>query len=438
MNLITESTAGSGRPTRVRHRVLGLAVLLAMVTYLDRVCIAVLAPAIQEDLSLSKMQMSFVFSAFALAYAAFEVPTAWWADRAGTRKVLTRIVVWWSGFTVATAAAFNYASLLLVRFLFGMGEAGAWPSVARTFSRWVPRRERGTVQGIFFSGAHLAGGLTPLLVMSLTPFLGWRAIFVLFGMVGLVWAAIWHRWFRDDPSEHPEVNAEELRQIVAERQPDAGHGGGWGYWRRLLGDRNVLALCLMYLPNSFAFYFCITWLPTYLKEKHGLTEAALGVFAGLPLVLSVAADLLGGLTTDWAAARFGLRLGRSGVGCLAYLAAGLAMFLAVFSAGPMAAATWIAVATAASMFTLGAAWATCLDIGGNHAGVVSATMNTAGQVGSLLSPVLVTVLAEQFADWNAPLYLIGLLFLVGAVSWCFVDPRRRVFDEGLAVAGTGA
>jgi nitrate/nitrite transporter NarK len=194
----------------------------------------------------------------------------------------------------------------------------------------------------------------------------------------------------------------------------------------------------MYLPNSFAFYFCITWLPTYLKEKHGLTGAALGIFTGLPLVLSVAADLLGGLTTDWAASRFGLRLGRSGVGCLAYVVAGSAMFLAVRSAAPMVAATWIAVATAASMFTLGAAWGTCLDIGGNHAGVVSATMNTAGQVGSLLCPILVTVLAEAFTDWNAPLYLIGLLFLVGAAAWCFIDPRRRVFEEGLPVAGPGA
>lgn len=300
MDLTAENNSGGVRPTRVRYRVLGLAILLAMVTYLDRVCIAVLAPDIQEDLSLSKMQMSFVFSAFALAYAAFEIPTAWWADRAGTRRVLTRIVVWWSGFTIATATAFNYASLLVIRFLFGMGEAGAWPSVARTFSRWIPRRERGTVQGIFFSGAHLAGGLTPMLVMSLTAFLDWRAIFVLFGMVGFVWAATWYRWFRDEPSEHSHVNAEELLLIVKERQPDAGHGAGWDYWQRLLGNRNILALCLMYLPNSFAFYFCITWLPTYLKERHGLTETALGIFAGLPLVLSVAADLLGGLTTDWA------------------------------------------------------------------------------------------------------------------------------------------
>ena len=143
--------------------------------------------------------MGYVFTVFQLAYALFEIPTAWWADRKGTRSVLSRIVLWWSCLTAATGAAFSYPVLLVVRFLFGVGEAGAWPCVARTFSRWIPRRERGTVQGIFFAGAHLVGGLTPVLVLWLLQFLSWREIFVCFGAVGLVWMAVWHTWFRNDP-----------------------------------------------------------------------------------------------------------------------------------------------------------------------------------------------------------------------------------------------
>ena len=158
----------------------------------------------------------------------------------------------------------------------------------------------------------------------------------------------------------------------------------------------------MYFPNSFVFYFCITWLPTYLTEKHGLSEGTLGIFAGLPLILSVVADLFGGVTTDWAVVRFGLRLGRVGVGCLAYLAAAGAMLAATIVSEPYLAATLLAVATASSMFILGAAWGTCIDIGGNHAGVVSAVMNTSGQVGSVISPILVTYLAKEYGDWNAP------------------------------------
>lgn len=415
-----------GRPSTVRFRVVAFCVLLAMITYLDRACIATMAPQIMEDLHFGKEQMSYVYSAFAVAYAAFEIPTAIWADRLGTRQVLVRIVAWWSVFTLATAAAIGQRSLVAIRFLFGMGEAGAWPSAARTFSQWIPRRERGTVQGIFFAGAHLSGGLTPSLVLALLAFLDWRAIFVLFGAVGFLWAWAWHRWYRDDPRHHPGVNEAEWAVIMAGRDVAQAHDIDWAFWRRVLGHRNVLALCAMYFPNSFVFYFCITWLPTYLKEKHGFEDAQLGLFAGLPLLLSVAADLFGGVTTDWATARFGLRIGRAGVGGLAYAAAALATLLATMTDNPWAAATLVAVGTAASMFILGAAWGTCIDIAGNHSAVVSATMNTAGQIGSILSPIVVVYLAERFADWNAPLILIAVLFAIGALCWCLIDPRRRV------------
>lgn len=428
MSVPLEAVDVAARPTHARFGVVALLVALAMVTYLDRACMGTLAPWISADLGLSKDQMSWVFSAFALAYAAFEIPTAAWADRRGTRFVLTRIVLWWSTFTMATAAAVGHVSLLVTRFLFGIGEAGAWPTAARSFSRWIPSRERGTVQGIFFAGAHLAGGITPPLVLLLLNYFSWRMIFTLFGSVGFCWAACWYFWFRDEPEQHPQVNSAELEQIVTGRQPPTSHSVGWAYWRRLAGDHNVQALCLMYFPNSFAFYFCLTWLPTYLTERHHFQAVALGIFAGLPSILSVAGDLLGGVTTDWAVARFGLRIGRCGVGATAYVLAGAAMLLAAAAPHPILAAVGIAVATAASMFTLGAAWGVCLDIGGNHAGVVSAAMNTSGQIGAVLSPLIVSFCLSHWASWDLPLYLMGTLFLLGAVAWCFVNPRRNVFE----------
>lgn len=415
------------QPSRVRYRVVALAVLLAMVTYLDRVCISKLAPDIMRDLGLSKIQMSYVFSAFALAYAIFEIPTAWWADRAGTRTVLTRIVLWWSSFTIITAGALNYGSLLLTRFLFGAGEAGAWPCVARTFSRWIPGCERGTIQGIFFAGAHLAGGLTPLAVVALLPYLHWRAIFVCFGAVGFLWAAVWYRWFRSDPAEHSSVNAAELEHITAERLAESGHASGWRYWRQLSRNRSVIALCIMYPANSVIFYFCITWLPTYLHEKHGFDAAQLGFLSGLPLLLSVVSDLFGGLVSDRVAARFGLHAGRCVVGATAYAIAAAALFIAASSRAPILAAVLISVSTAACMFTTAGAWGVCIEMGRNHAGVVSATMNTSGQIGSLLCPLVVGYSVEWFGNWDLPLYLMASLFLLGAVCWLVIDPRQPVF-----------
>src|SRR5215471_15906406 len=186
----TTAAASVATPTHVRYRVVALATGLAMITHLDRACIATLAPYISKDLALSTVQMGYVFTVFQLAYAAFEVPTAWWADRNGTRRVLSRIVAWWSCMTAATGAASSYPVLLIVRFLFGVGEAGAWPCAARTFARWIPARERGTVQGVFFSGAHLAGGIAPALVLWMLGYLSWRQIFLCFCGIGFVWVTI--------------------------------------------------------------------------------------------------------------------------------------------------------------------------------------------------------------------------------------------------------
>ena len=424
-------------PTRVRYRVVALATALGMITYLDRACIATLAPGIVRDLGLSTVQMGYVFTVFQLAYALFEIPTAWWADRRGTRSVLSRIVLWWSCLTAATGAALNYPMMLAIRFLFGMGEAGAWPCVARTFARWIPMRERGRIQGVFFAGAHLVGGLTPMLVLWLLNFLHWRTIFICFGMVGLIWVLVWHLWFRNDPSEHASVNAAELETIAAGRPPDSGHSAGWEYWGRLARNGNMIAMCVMYIPNCMIFYFCITWLPTYLKQRHGFDATALGIFAGLPLIVSMPGDLLGGLVTDRLAARYGLRVGRCGLGAVAYVIAGVALLGAAASSSPMLAAGLIALATGMTMFTLGAAWGTVIEIGRNHVGVVGATMNSVGNLAAMLNPLIVAYSVEWFGSWNLPLYLMGVLFLLGAFCWTIVNPEEPVFGEDPVRAPSG-
>jgi MFS family permease len=366
--------------------------------------------------------MSLVFSAFTLAYAAFEVPTAWWGQKVGTRRVLTRIVGWWSAFTIATGLANSYASLLAIRFLFGAGEAGAWPNATRTFSRWIPLTERGKVQGIFFAGAHLAGGVTPALVTALTSFLHWRQVFFAFGLIGFVWAAAWYTWFRDEPEEHKSVNEAE-RSLIAGGRGGAGtrDHGDW----RVLANRNVWLLSAAYFSNTYGFYFLITWLPSYLETQRGFRAGALSLFAGLPLLLSVVGDLTGGLATDALVRRYGLRFGRCAIGVSAYALAAAAMLLSIGIDSAVTSSVLIAIAAAASMFTLGASWAACIDIGGTSSGVVSATMNTTGQIGGILSPVVLAVLVDRFANWTLPLYVMAALYAVSSVCWAFVDPRAR-------------
>jgi ACS family glucarate transporter-like MFS transporter len=405
-----------------------MAVCLAFITYLDRVCIAITAPSIMRELSLSKVQMGYVFSAFTVAYALFEIPTGWWGDKVGTRSVLMRIVVWWSTFTMATAAAFSYGSLLVVRFLFGIGEAGAWPNVAKTFSRWFPVSERGTAQGIFFMGAHLGGGVTPFLVAWLASRLGWRAVFPIFGSIGFFWAAAWYWWYRDNPAEHKSVGEAELQHIRA-GQTAGGESDHRGLW-----SSSILFLCLMYFTQTYGFYFFITWLPTYLEKQKGLASNQLSFMTGLPMLLSIIADLSGGITTDRMTRRFGLRIGRCLVGGSSLFAAGIFVIAGAYISSPLLSGLLIAMAGASANFLLGAAWGACVDIAGNRAGVVSAFMNTAGQVGGALSPVVFALLTTGTNDWSMPLYVTGVLYLLGALCWFGVRPERAQIAPGALAA----
>jgi len=401
-----------------------MTVALAFLTYMDRVCISVTAPAIVRDLRLSNIQMGFVFSAFTAAYALFEIPTGWWADRIGSRLVLTRIVTWWSIFTGLTGVAWNFPSLLALRALFGAGEAGAWPTVARALSRWFPEQERGTAQGIFFMGAHLGGGLTPILVAAIAARIGWRGTFPLLSGFGFVWAVSWFRWYRDEPRDHASITAEELGWIEGGRRPTPESDRA-NIFRAVLKTPGIWFLCLMYFTQTYGFNLYVTWMPTYLQHEKHLHGTMLAVLAGLPLLLSVPADLVGGILTDRLSQKFGLRLGRCLVGFGSLTAAGFFLFAGALSQGAVSAVL-IALAAASSNFLLGASWGTCADIAGNHAATVSAAMNTSGQVGGVLSPIVFAFLTRTSASWAAPLFVTAALYLGGAVCWYFVHPERTL------------
>jgi MFS family permease len=410
----------------VRNRVVAFTMALAAVTYLDRVCIAVLAPKISAELALSRIEMGYVFSAFAVAYAAFGVPAAWWADRDGARRVLSWVVLVWSAFTMATAAAWNFISLVMIRFLFGVGEAGAWPSVARVYSRWIPLADRGRIQGIFFAGAHLSGGLTPLVVASIAGWLEWRAIFVCFGLVGMLWAVCWYAWFRDEPREHRAVTAEERDHIEATRGLATTQGHASGGWTAVFKTPTVAPLCIQAFANSYGFYFFITWLPTYLAQAHGMEGAELAIFSGLPLMLSFVADLTGGEGSDRLAHAISRRAARRMFGVGGYALAALAIFLATRLNSGFAAGLLIAIGGACSMLTLAPAWATAVDVGGRHAGVTAGVMNTVGQVGGILSPLVLAYLVDATNNWNLPLLVLAGIYAIAGIAWLTINPDQRV------------
>ena len=410
--------------SRVRGRVLGFAFLLAVVTYLDRICISAAAPFIMEDLQLSVLEMSVVFSAFTLSYSLFEIPSGWLGDVKGPRRVLTRIVLWWSGFTILTAAAQGFRSLVVIRFLFGAGEAGAFPNIARSFSRWFPLRERGRANGVMFLGSRVGGMLSAPIALLLIARWGWRASFVVFGLLGVVWAAAWYAWYRDRPADHPSMTREELAWIEQDGRAEKVHHRT--PWPALLRSRNLYAICAMYFAFGYGLYFYFTWLPTYLIKELRFSLLAGGIFAALPFLLAGLADLGGGWLTDYLTRRYGLRVGRCHLGFAAFLTCAALVFASTLPAPPIGKAVLLAFALAAADLALSACWAVPIDIAPDHVGVVTGAMNTLGNLGGLVGPLVVGVAVDRWQSWTLPFYITALVYAGGAFAWLAIDPTRPI------------
>jgi sugar phosphate permease len=408
--------------TRARYGVLGFTLLLTAIAYLDRVCISTAAPAMKADLGLNDAQMGRVFSAFTFAYALMEVPSGWLADRFGPRLMLTRIVIWWSVMTAVTGWAAGFVSLLFIRTLFGIGEAGCFPSMARAYARWLPPREHGRAFGLAVMTGALGGAVTQPLVVWMLQRMHWRHTFPVFGLVGVAWAVAWYWWFRDDPHRHASVNEAELRMIGC--APAAAHERV--PWARLLTNRSVWAVCLMYFGVIYGWYFFLTWLPTYLIRARGFDLQHAGWLSSLPLIGIATGVFCGGLASDALVRRFGPRIGRSAPGIIGLPLAAVVIVAAVRTSSGIGAAWLLALAAMLAALAVAPGWAVCIEIGEIHAGVVSGLMNMLGNLGGAISPLVVGEWLQRRGAWDLPLLTVAGCYLLAAACWLAVDSTRRL------------
>jgi MFS transporter, ACS family, glucarate transporter len=410
------------RPTRARHWVIVFAVTLAVLSYIDRVCISQAAPLISRDLGFSKVQMGYVFAAFGLAYAMCEVPGGWLGDWIGPRKVLMRIVLWWSFFTAATGWAWSFTSLAVTRFLFGAGEAGCFPNLTKAFTTWLPQHERVRAQGLMWTFARWGGAFTPPLVVLVFQLLNWRAAFMIFGGLGVFWAVFFFRWFRDNPRDHKSVNAAELALLAGAEKNAIGHKGV--PWRNFVRSPSVWLLWGQYVFTSYPWYFYITWLPTYLQEHRGLSQGASARLAVLPLLFggfgSLVAGFLGPQVARWSGSvKFTRRL----MGASGMLSASLFLYLATALKDPMWAMLAMGVASFSNDFVLPGAWGTCMDVGGKYTGTLSGSMNMMGNLGGAAAPLAGGyILHATGGNWNVYLYTMSAVYVLAALCWLPMDP----------------
>jgi MFS family permease len=428
-----------------------------MITDLDRVCFSMVAPDIRAEFDLSKSEVGLLFSAFALAYAVFEVPTAWLGDIFGARRTLIRIVLWWSAFTALTGLIYPlsfgvwaFSALVAVRFLFGVGEAGAFPNISRAFADWFPSGERGFAQGTVWMAGRFGGGITPFVVLLMVYTTAgadgvavkhWRHVFWILGAVGTVWCVAFWVWFRDRPEEHSAVNdAERLLITGSAVTAQPGHGGV--PWAKILSDGNLRLLCLMYFCAAYGWYFNITWLPDYLGETYGVTKDEYGIWAfsllaGAPLLAGSLACLIGGLLTDAFIRRTGDRKwGRRLFGICGHGACAVCYFLSLTARSPWVFVFYVALAAFFNDLTMGSAWASCIDIGGKYAGIVSGCMNTIGNLGGAVAGYASGKVVEYFTKthslergWTINIISFGAVYLIAVLLWLRFDATKQVAQE---------
>ncbi len=407
-----------------RWFVLFLISLMYLVTYLDRANISTVAPVIAKEFDIGKIEMGFIFSAFVWSYALFQIPGGWLGDRFGPRRMLTGIVAYWSAMTAFTAAASGVTSFAVVRFLFGIGEAGAFPVATRAMQLWFPPRERGLVQGVSHSASRLGAAISPPIVVGIVATLGWRWVFYICAAIGVLWAVLWFFSYRDMPEEQASVSRGELAYIRGTDEqgrvlPPRVERMEFLPWGVLWRSSSMWALMCAYFTSGYCGFIFLSWMPSYLVEYRHFTLIKVGFLASLPFWAGVLGDTAGGLAVDWLLAKTGsVKLAHRAVAVV-----GLLGCVACIVPAAMVANAYTAVGCLTGAFfflecAIAPAWSSAMHIGGKYSGTVSAAMNMAGNLGGALSPIVFGILV-RYGSWQAPFIIAAVLLVFGAGVWAF-------------------
>ena len=400
-----------------KNIILTMLVILGMVTFLDRINISVAGSSIMHDLQLSPADWGWVQSAFILSYGLLQIPMGALGDRFGHRKILAGIVLWWSAFTVFTGLAGGLVSLLVIRFMFGIGEAGSSPCSTGVISRWFEKGEVGKAQGYVWAASRMGGALTPFVVIPVMISVGWRAAFYLLGALGIIWAAVWYWYYRDTPSSLPQ---EVERQDKQKTSPN---------WGRMVGSPQFWLICAMYFFYAFGSWFFFSWFPTFMELGRGFDKTELTYAVAVPFIMSMIGNIVGGHLTDKLTQRYGIKIGRKALGSTSLAVSAVCMFLAAFIPGKMAVFVFLSLCFGIFDLMLPSAWALCIDLGKHHAGTLSSAMNTAGNIGGFCCGILFGELVQQSGNYNLPLYMIAVMLIVSAVLFAFINPEKPIISD---------
>ncbi|MGQ0636440.1 MAG: MFS transporter [Planctomycetaceae bacterium] len=403
------------------------ALLLAMLLYVDRVCISTARDEITRDLALSDEEFGWAISSFALGYALLQTPIGALADRIGPRIVLAGVVAFWSVFTGLTGLVAGFWSLVAVRFLFGAGEAGGYPGVARAIYSWIPAPERGVVQGIVFCAGRLGAAFALPIMPRLITAVGWNTAFLILMAVGFVWSIVWFVWFRDDPAEHPWMGVAERSLILETRLPASDeHTVPRLPLFAMFRSSNLWLLMLQYFASNFTFFFCLSWLFPHLKQTYQLDSVTAGWYAAAPFVAGAVGNVGSGIFVDWLYRRGFWTASRRVPAMLGFALSAAGLLAAAAMVDPVPAVVCLSLSIFGADMTLSPSWATCVDIGRRHSGAVSGTMNMVGNLGSFATGIAFPYLLSWSGTHVTFFYVAAGLNLLAIALWCGVRPAREL------------
>jgi sugar phosphate permease len=397
---------------------------LTALTYMDRICISIVGIRIKSDLHLSNEQFGWVLAAFALAYAVFEIPSGMLGDHIGPRKVFIRIVLMWSFFTALTGLVNGLIALLIVRFLFGVGESGTYPNSILVVSRWFPVGETGKALSWVGIGSQLGSAIAPLIIVPIAVAYGWRMPFFIIGAIGIVWVWFCYSWFRDFPAQMKTMPAPEKKMIESACRHDDQQKPV--SWKLIFRNSTLWPLMLMYFCCQWANYFFIAWMPVYLQEGRGFSENSAKKITSVLFIVGISGFLAGGAAGDWFLKRKGLKKGRRLTGMLGLGACGFLLLMAAISANNSITASCLIGANFSFSFGVMVSYAVCADIGRNNAGTVTGAMNFFGQMGAFSLALIFGKIVQVTNHFDYPLYLLAVVLFAGCLLWLAIDPEKSL------------
>jgi ACS family glucarate transporter-like MFS transporter len=403
--------------------------LLTVLLYVDRACISAAKGDISSDLGFSMTEFGWIMAVFTLGYALFQTPSGKLADSKGARGVIAGIVTIWSLLTAITGFAWNYVSMLVIRFLFGAGEAGAFPALAKVVYNWFPVSERGIIQGINFSGSRIGAAFAMPLVAWLIKEIGWRHTFLVFGVFGILFGVLWFLLFRNKPEEAGYIGTNEVEYIRKHRQQSGSGAKKVLPFGSIIRSVTMWKTMVQYISSNFTFYFSLTWMYPYIQERFQLGLVEAGFYTSIPLIAGALGNWLAGIMVDAIYRNGKWKFSRRLPAIIGFALSATGMIMVTQVSSPVLSVAFMALAVFGADMTLSPSWAFCIDIGKENAGAVSGTMNMAGNLGAFVTIIAFPYLFKWTNQYEPFFIICAGLSIVAIFMWSSMDPEKPILSE---------